>query len=79
MDNNMREISFNELNQIAGGIDPNNIPQDGTFRTEIKEAGGRRIMYVYDHDGNIILMKELTEEPAWAPNPEAYQDYLNSV
>lgn len=77
MDNNLREIDFNELNLIAGGIDTDVIPQDGTYRFEIKETGGRRIMYVYDHDGNVIMMKELTEEPAWTPNPEAYQDFLN--
>lgn len=73
----MKELDFNELNKIAGGIDQMCLPQNGMYQVEIREDGGRKIMYVYDQDGNFILAQDITEETvAKKPNPEAYQDFL---
>ena len=71
----MKELTLSEMSKVSGGVEIEGLSQNGVYTTEIKECGGRKLMYVYDKDGNIVMIADLTkyEAPAQMINPEAYE------
>lgn len=67
----MKEIAYNEINKIAGGIDLIDKSKYGTCKIEIREVGGRTMMYIYDEDGNFLMAKYVDIKP----DPVIYTDY----
>jgi len=72
----MKELTLDEISKVAGGVGIDGLSQGEVYKTEIKEYDGRKLMYVYDMSGNLIMVADITENDGQpqAINPDAYQD-----
>lgn len=72
----IKELTLDEISKVSGGIGIDGLSQGEVYKTEIKECDGRKLMYVYDMSGNLVMVADITENNGQpqAINPDAYQN-----